>query len=182
MFSSMSGTDTLYIPPSVEDFGDLAELTASHHIAAFQGIQGAIGLLTFSGNTPTGGGGANNGGHLVTTPGGGVGPDVAGSTPGGGVGPDVAGSTPGSGVQDFTGSNPGAGAGPGSSGSGPGAAGAHAAGAHAATAHTKGKLPFTGFGLALEGMVGLATISAGLAFRRLTRRQDDASPSGSPRA
>lgn len=132
-----------YSAPVLEDYGDLFEITASQHIAAFQGIQGAVGLLTFSGNTPPGSG---NGGFA-----------------GGGVDTTPAGS-----VQDFAGGNGPSGGGSPSGGGGP---------SGGVAASSGGKLPFTGFALAAEGIAGLASVSIGLAFRRFTRRRGDA-PAG----
>lgn len=124
-----------YSSPVVEDYGDLVELTSSHHVAAFQGIQGAIGLMSFSPGpnppprpnpppAPPHGPGHASGG--LSGAGGisqGTGGTVSSSTPSGGG---------------------------------------------------KGRLPFTGLTLWIEGLVSLAAISAGLVLRRFTRRGDDA--------
>jgi len=152
-----------YTPPVVEDYGDLVAVTSSHHIAAFQGVQGAVGLLSFSGSAPASGGGPA-GFHAGGDP---------GSTPGHAVEGFAGSSDPSGGGSPAGGGNPAGGSSP----SGPGDPGAGLAG-H--SSGNQGKLPFTGFAVAAEGIVGLVTVSVGLAFRRFTRRRDAAAHDGAP--
>lgn len=168
------GTDAGYVAPVVEDYGDLVELTSSHHAATIHGFQTVLGLMSFSGG---GAGGGNSGGGLVDNGG------QGGSAPGG------LGDT-GSGVDPFQASSDPAttGAG-GTSGSAVahGVAGVSASHGHAAaislgsSAKPKGKLPFTGFALVIETLASMATISIGLLLRRFSRRRaelpaDEAGP------
>lgn len=153
------GVGAGYMRPVVEDYGDLVEVTSSHHIAAFQGLQGAVGLLSFSGSAPSGGGGT-------------------GAFHGGGVG--VPGSPPGHSVQDFTGSGGPAGGGSPAGVGSPSGPGAPSAGLGAHSSGNHSTLPFTGFAVAAEGITGLVTVSVGLAFRRFTRRHKAVPPGGAP--
>lgn len=132
-----------YELPRVVDYGTFRELTASHHLTAFQGIQAAASLLTFSG----GGSGGVKPVSVVNEPG------VHGVVGSGG-------SSGGSGgVLAVGGSGGGAGAGGGGAGGGGGGAG--------------GKLPFTGFAVAVEAAVSTAIISVGLVLRRVARHPRD---------
>ncbi|MEA2478619.1 MAG: hypothetical protein QOJ07_541 [Thermoleophilaceae bacterium] len=162
------GTALTYEEPRITDHGALRELTQAHmlvelsHFAQFGPAFAAsvIGLPnTPSGqNSPTitdvvsGGGGGGGGGGVTSTP-----PvDPSHSTASGAL----------SAAHHTT---------HGGSGSGPGLSGNSAVAAHSGSGSDPGgaggKLPFTGFALAMAAGAGMAMASTGAVLRRVARRR-----------
>jgi hypothetical protein len=147
-----------WVPPTVEDFGTLTELTA-HLRVELSGQVARVAARAFSGSTPIpipGGGGGNNPVSQIA-------PAVqGGGTPGGSGGNLGAlqtpnGASPGSGGSLAGHAN---GAGPGSGGGGGGGSGSGGGGGGGG-----GKLPFTGYLVFLTAAVGASLVGAGAAVR-----------------
>ena len=137
----------MYVPPQIEDYGTLEELTADISLLSPHGIGGTIATVTgpLGGGAP---GGGSQGVQHVHNAGSG---DVGNLNSGGGGGAPAGDVSPGS-----------AGGGAGNGGAGAGAGGA-AGGGHAA------QLPFTGFPAAFAGAVGGVMAASGAAIRRALR-------------
>ena len=152
-----------WVPPRVEDFGTLTELTA-HLRVELSGQVARIAARAFAGSVPIpipgGGGGGGGGGNNPVSQ---IAPAVGGGgTPGGSGGNLGALQTP-TGTSPGSGGTLGAHAGGGGSGSGGGGGGG-------------GKLPFTGFAVFVTAAVGASFVGAGAAVRsrlRWLRRHGD---------
>ena len=143
-----------YVPPAIEDYGSLVELTAAFDPDLLNTVaKSALSLAVVS--TPIPPGNVPDSGvlpeTLTSTP---TGTETVGQTgPGGGSGSGAPGGTVGQGA---------AGVGSGGGGSGSAGAGGSAAG---------GRLPFTGYTVVLTAAVGAAIAGAGTSARSALRRR-----------
>jgi hypothetical protein len=156
------------MPPSVTDYGDLINLTASVHLLL--GQAGAQDLSFSSPGTPGGGGGPGGDVGIVPNQGG---PTTAPEgalteySPGGG--PD-AGEVADEGASGGEGGS-GSGSGGGGSGSGSGGGGSGSGGGSGGGGGgSGGNLPFTGLEAGALAGIGAALVGAGSKLRRVVRR------------